>query len=177
MKTACVFAVASTLFLGGVTAEPVTLDSLLDLRIKANEEYRDEFVEDAKETAYSRILAPLEHKLGQEWVDYLKFVKASKDKKLKIHALRLELLTEIREGYFTLEYAESNEERKEAQADLRVWKEQYEYLKAIIAGKTPQKLSPIPPKPDAADTVPVPPKDIQPLNPLPNKPNPKDELD
>lgn len=109
-----------------------TLDDLLDRRIKLNEDYRDEFVKDAEESSYSKELKPLERDLGQGWVDHLKYVKKSKDLKLKEQVIRLEILTEMTGIYYELEYAENLLEKASLGGQLQKWKRELALLDEIV---------------------------------------------
>lgn len=99
-----------------------TLDSMLDDRISLNEKYREELVEDAQSLSVAEDLAPIERRFGDAWVNYLKYIRASDDKKLKVHALRIEILDEIVGSYHSLEYAESLIEKVNLRADIAAWK-------------------------------------------------------
>lgn len=99
-----------------------TLDSMLDDRIALNEKYGEEFAEDAEESELAEDLVPLEKKIGDAWVNYLKYIRESQDTKLKVHALRIEYLDEMRGCYYSLEYAESLIEKVNLRADIASWK-------------------------------------------------------
>ncbi|BCX47379.1 hypothetical protein HAHE_12870 [Haloferula helveola] len=107
------------------------LDELLDERIEANEKYRDRFAKEAEESPYAKDLQPLEKKIGQEWVDFLKHVKASEDEKLKLHTLRLEFMDELRGCYYDLEYAEGVLERATIRSEILKWKKKVERVEEL----------------------------------------------
>ncbi len=108
------------------------MDELIDERIKVNEEYRDEFADLAKESEFAEQLVPLEKKNGQEWVDYLKYVRTLNDKKLKIHVLRLEYMEEVITAYGNLEYAEGVIDKTAAQVQLNIWKKKLEDFEKLV---------------------------------------------
>lgn len=111
--------------------EAPTLDSMLDDRIALNEKYRDEFAKDAESSPLAEDLVPMEKKFGDAWVHYLKYIRASDDVKLKVHALRVELLDEIVGCYHSLEYAESLIEKVNLRADIAAWKKLLTRLDAL----------------------------------------------
>ena len=98
-----------------------TLDNYLDDRIAANIKYREDFVEEAKESPVAKDLIPVEKKLGDEWVEFIKYVHESKDEKLKIHSLRIEFLDEIRGCYYDLEIAEGFLEKLKIKGEIAKW--------------------------------------------------------
>ena len=112
-----------------------TLDDYLDKRIKLNIKYRDQFIELAKESSVSKDLTPLEKELGDEWVKYLKYARASKDKKLKAYALRLELLEEMRMCYYDLEVAEGPIEKLSLKTKIAQWRKQFAAINKLIEAK------------------------------------------
>ena len=111
--------------------QPKTLNDLLDRRIKVNEEYRDRFTKEAEDTQFAKELPPLEKKLGQEWVDYLTYVKSLQDDKRKEGMLRLEIVGEITGAYYDIEYAEGLLEMSKARGALQRWKRELGYLDQI----------------------------------------------
>ncbi|MGJ8645090.1 MAG: hypothetical protein ACSHX9_16940 [Luteolibacter sp.] len=99
-----------------------SLDSMLDDRVTLNEKYRDDFAEEAESSPLAEDLVPMEKKFGDAWVNYLKYIRASDDTKLKVHALRVEFLDEIVGCYHSLEYADSLIEKVNLRADIAAWK-------------------------------------------------------
>ncbi|MEP2774475.1 MAG: hypothetical protein ABJQ29_15385 [Luteolibacter sp.] len=102
--------------------EAGTLDSMLDERIILNEKYRDDFAKDAEQSPLAEDLVPLEKKIGDAWVNYLRYIRNSTDPKLKVHALRLEFLDELRGCYYELEYADSLIEKVNIRGEIATWK-------------------------------------------------------
>lgn len=108
------------------------LNKLLDERIEANEQYRDDFTEEAKESKFADKLVPLEKKNGQEWVDYIKYVRASDDKKLKAYVLKTEIMGELISAYYDLEFAEGLLDKTTANTMVKKWKTKLEELEKAI---------------------------------------------
>ena len=123
--------------LKGVMAEEelLSLDAMLDQRIKEHEEARDKNVEQAKGYSVAKSLVPVEQDLGQGRVDFLRAVKDKGDEQLKIQILRIELLDEIRECYILLEIAQSREVGEPALKELEKWKKRYADLQKLAETK------------------------------------------
>ena len=117
--------------IANLSAADETLDQMLSQRIKLNEKYRDQFTKEAAESPLAKDLQPLEKKIGQNWVDYLSYVKSQKDDKLKAYVIRLELLDELRGCYYDLEYSESAVEKASLKLEIAKWKKELEILKGI----------------------------------------------
>ena len=121
------------------------LDALFDLRIKANEEYRDEYAEEAMELENKEVreyLAKSEKKLGQDWVDFVKRMKANPDLGARIQFLRLELQGELNSCYYDLEYSDGVREQYKIRGDMVKWKKQLkelEEVETLLKKKTPEK--------------------------------------
>jgi hypothetical protein len=118
--------------IANLSAADETLDQMLSQRIKLNEKYRDQFTKEAAESRLAKDLQPLEKQIGQHWVDYLTYVKAQKDDKLKAYVIRLELLDELRGCYYDLEYTESVVEKAALKLEIAKWKKELEILKGIV---------------------------------------------
>lgn len=135
--------IISLLFLVNFLIAGETLDQLLERRIALNEDYRDRFTKEAAESPVAKDLQPLEKKLGQQWVDYLTYVKQQKDDKLKAYVIRLELLDEIRGCYYDLEFAENMLEKASLNLEISKWKKELEALNKIVkqdgAGQLPTR--------------------------------------
>ena len=124
-----------TSWAGVMAEEPLSLDAMLDQRIKEHEEYREKNVEQAKGYAVAKRLVPVEEELGQGRVEFRRSVKASDDEQMKIQVLRLELLDEIRECYILLEIAQSREVGEPALKKLELWKKRYDDLQKLAETK------------------------------------------
>ena len=61
-------------FSNTLVAEEPTLDSMLQERIELNLKYGKDHAVDARKEGMDKV-ASLEEKLGNQWVNYLKFVK------------------------------------------------------------------------------------------------------
>ena len=122
---------------------PETLNDLFDRRIKVNEKYRDEFTREAADLEFAKQLVPLEKELGQEWVDYLKYVKSLKDDVIRKQVLRMEILEELTGSYSEAQWPEDDISKMQALADIRRWKTELEFLDRIVGKKnvkTPKTL-------------------------------------
>ncbi len=126
------FILMQLFIVASLPAADETLDQLLSRRIQLNEKYRDEFTKDAAESPLAKDLQPLEKKIGQQWVDYLTYVKAQKDDKLKAYVIRLELLDELRGCYYDLEFAEGVHEKVRLKLSIGKWKKELKKLNEII---------------------------------------------
>lgn len=107
------------------------LDDLFDLRIKVNEEYRDQFAKDAEDLENKEardFLVKSEKEYGQVWVDFLKNMKTNPDLKARMQLLRIEIVGEINNGYYDLEYAEGFADRTEAKASIVKWRKALKQL-------------------------------------------------
>ncbi|MFC4994149.1 hypothetical protein [Rubritalea tangerina] len=117
---------------GVVVADDMAkLNTMLEARVEANKKYRDQFMEDAKESDYAKKLVPLEKALGEEWVHFLNLVKKSDDKSLKVATLKLEVMDEMCGCYYDLEWSESLMEKVKLRNQLAEWKKKLEQLKEI----------------------------------------------
>ena len=117
--------------LQGFCEDKITMDSLLDTRIKLNVKYTKMFMEEAQESTVKE-LKGIEEKVGDQWVAYLKYVRASKDKTLKVHVLKLEYLDELRGCYYDLEYSEDAVEAASLKIEILKWKSKLKNLDIII---------------------------------------------
>ena len=108
-----------------------TLNSMLEERITLNAKYGKKYSKMAEDSPFAEDLVPLEKRVGVAWVNYLKYIRASDDPELKVHALRIEFLDEIRGCYYDLEYAESLIEKVNLRSDLSKWKKLLTQLDAI----------------------------------------------
>lgn len=104
------------------------LNKLLDERINLNKEYKDEHVKNAESLRFAKEIKPIEIRYGQAWVDLLEEGRKSKNIKLKIELLRVELLSEIQGALYDMEYAGSEEELSEAKKSLSEWKKKFKEL-------------------------------------------------
>lgn len=116
-------------------ADPLTdqLDALFEARIEVNEKYRDEFSAEAEELEKKEvreILVEGEKTYGQLWVDYLKRMKKNPDLIARAQVLRLELVGEIHDCYYNLEYAQSFSEEAAVRGKIVKWKKQLKKLAA-----------------------------------------------
>ncbi len=128
----------------GVTvqaADEATLDQYLDERIELNEFYRDKNVKQADTLRFVKDIKPIEREIGQEWVDFLRHVRASTDRKLKIHTLRLEFLEEMRGCGYNLEDAENVSDANRIRAELKAWRTKLEVVNKVAAVAQPVGLS------------------------------------
>ncbi|NRA40527.1 MAG: hypothetical protein HRU15_20450 [Planctomycetes bacterium] len=110
------------------SAETPSLDGLIDERITLNVEYRDKYVREAGEMQLAASIQPVEKRTGDEWIEFLKYVKKSEDKKLKTYVLRLEILAELSGSYYNIEYAETEDDRQKGVADVKKWKSKLKLL-------------------------------------------------
>lgn len=112
------------------------LDALFDLRIKINEDYRDQFAEEATELENKEareFLEKSEKENGQVWVDFLKRMKTNPDLKARIQLLRLEIVGEINNGYYDLEFAEGVKDQFKARGVITKWNKHLKELEAAEA--------------------------------------------
>lgn len=112
------------------------LDKELDERIEVNKGYKIEFSESAKESQFAHELVPLEAKNGQDWVDFLTYVRKSEDMTLKLFVLKIELQTELAGYLYDLEYAEDLQEKTEIFQQIEKYKAK---LKAVHDAETAMK--------------------------------------
>lgn len=117
----------------GQPANDGLLDEYLDERIELNEFYRDKNVKQADELRFANDIKPIEREIGQEWVDFLRHVRASKDRKLKIHTLRLEFLEEMRGCGYNLEDSGSVSEANGIRGELKAWRTKLEAVNKVAA--------------------------------------------
>lgn len=118
---------------------PPTLDTMLDERITLNAQYGEEYAELAEESEFAEDLVPLEKQLGDSWVTYLKYIRASQDPKLKAQTLRLEYLDELRGCYYSLESAESFIEKVNLRAEIASWKKLLTQLDSLAVTTLDEK--------------------------------------
>ena len=133
--TLAFFSITSAL---GFSNEELTkkLDNLFDLRIKTNEQYRDEFTSDAEELENKKareFLTKSEKEYGQVWIDFLKRMKKSPDLQARLQILRIEIQGELQNAYYDLEYAFDITERVAANANIARWETQMTKLKEAEA--------------------------------------------
>ena len=121
----------------GLLAEEKSLNDHLEDRVVLNAQYAKRFVEEAEESAYAKRLQPIEKELGCEWVEFLKKIKESDDEQLKVMALRIEILDEIRGCYYDLEWVESMIEKVKLRNQLGQWKK----LLKEVNSSTPKPTS------------------------------------
>lgn len=110
------------------------LDALFDLRIKKNEEYREQFSEEAAELENKEareFLVRSEKENGQLWVDFTKRMKTIPDITARLQYIRLEIVGEIHTGYYDLEYAEGLKEQFSARSVIAKYKKQLRELESI----------------------------------------------
>lgn len=115
-----------------LVAEEKALDlkAMLDTRIEAVDGYTEESIEYAKETEFTEELTPLEKRIGDEYKKVLKLTRASDNIELKIATLRLELLSEIVNEYYELEYPENAAAKVLAKGKIALYKKQLEEIDA-----------------------------------------------
>lgn len=134
----CVYLFPFALF----SEELPVLDKELDERIELNKKYKTDFTEDAKESDLAHELVPLQSRNGQDWVDFLTYVRKSEDIQLKVYVLRIELQTELIGYYYDLEYAESFAEKSEIFKEIEKYKAKLAAVKAFAEGlKKPEPVS------------------------------------
>ncbi|MEM9352648.1 MAG: hypothetical protein AAGA92_06525 [Planctomycetota bacterium] len=118
----------ATLFLSLLGDDKPTLDRLLEERIKLNREYKEDFLEAAKESAFPEQAARFEAGVADGWIDLLTKIRGSDDEELKMSILRLEYYDEMRSYLTELEWAETNEERAEARAGIEEYEQRLKGL-------------------------------------------------
>lgn len=127
------FVLWSLLIPSWLSAEPLAvLNQELDQRIEVNKAYKTEYAESAKDSQFAHELVPLEEKNGQDWVDFITYVRKSDDAQLKIYVLKIELQTELAGYLYDLEYAEGLEEKTEIFQKIETYKAK---LKAVHAAE------------------------------------------
>ena len=104
------------------------LNKLLDERIILNKEYKNEHAKNAETLRLAKEIQPIEVRYGQAWIDLLQEARKSKNIKLKIELLRVELLSEIQGSLYDMEYAETVEELTAAKKTLEEWKRKFKEL-------------------------------------------------
>lgn len=120
----------SAMVLMPLCAEDLSLlDKELDERIELNKQYKIDYTEMAKESAMAGELVPLEEKNGQDWVDFITYVRKSDDPVLKLYVLKIELQGELTNYLYDLEYAETMQDRAEAVKQAQVYREKLAALK------------------------------------------------
>ena len=78
-------------------------------------------------------LVKSESDLGQHWIKYLGYIKVTPDLKARLLVLRLEIVSELNNGYYDLESAESFLEKTEANASIVKWKKALKKLEEAEA--------------------------------------------
>ena len=112
------------------------LDELFDLRIKIAKVQNEEFLKDAESLSNPKVrefLVKSESDLGQHWIKYLGYIKVTPDLKARLLVLRLEIVSELNNGYYDLESAESFLEKTEANASIVKWKKALKKLEEAEA--------------------------------------------
>lgn len=117
---------------GARADDKATIMRHLDERITLNEEYRDRFVEEARESPLAKEVVPLEKEVGQGWVDYLNYVKSTKNLELIAHVVKIELVDEMLGCLYDLEVAEGFAERARLRAELASWKSKKTEFEAAV---------------------------------------------
>lgn len=137
MKPLIILCLALTSVLAPANEEAIRkLDALFDVRIKLNEKYAVDFVEDARELESKEareFLVNAEKDYGQIWVAFLKRMKVNPDLKARAQLLRIEFDGELNNSYYDLEYAEGIKERFKIQGDIVKWKKHLKELEAAEA--------------------------------------------
>ena len=112
------------------------LDELFDLRIKIAKVQNEQFLKDAESLSNPKVrefLVKSESDLGQHWIKYLGYIKVTPDLKARLLVLRLEIVSELNNGYYDLESAESFLEKTEANASIVKWKKALKKLEEAEA--------------------------------------------
>ena len=112
------------------------LDELFDLRIKIAKVQNEEFLKGAESLKNPKVrefLVKSESDLGQHWIKYLGYIKVTPDLKARLLVLRLEIVSELNNGYYDLESAESFLEKTEANASIVKWKKALKKLEEAEA--------------------------------------------
>ncbi len=118
----------ATLFLSLLGDEKPSLDQLLEERIKLNREYKQDFLEAAKESAFPQQSARFEAGVADGWIDLLTKIRVSDDEELKASILRLEYYDELRSYLAELEWAENDKQRAEARAGIEEYEQRLKGL-------------------------------------------------
>ena len=119
------------------------LNEYLDERIKENKKMTKDFVKNAAESEYNDELIPIEKKVGELWVEYLKDLKKSDNKLQKAKFLRLEYMNAIVIFYYDFEYEDSNPKKELLQGHIQQCHKRIEVLEGIIKSelsKAPAKV-------------------------------------
>lgn len=131
--------------------EADALDRMLKDRIKLNAKYGDEYAKGAKDSPFAKDLVPLEKKIGQGWVDYLKYLRTLKNHTITKQVLKLEYMTELSGSYYDLEIAEGLVEKAAIRGDILKWKKELARLQKFM----PEEKATKPPTPSTPTSPPV----------------------